>query len=265
MSYAAECLARGRNMLGDALNGVRERRGRRWVLVLPVVAIGSFLAWMITVIASLVAMPWTWDEEGPGLVVCFVAAYVFVVLAAIVAPSRKRATALVLAAIMISFLYRWYAANPDSDWNWPRQYWVGLLSGVGLALILVFLRCQSRWLFLVPAYWLGFLTLMVPGLLLIALVSLGFPNIPPVIGLYVVVFFASFGAVAFPAMIALGHQVPVAVGCFLVNLAFGIDSLIEWHEHGDITYLTLPVLLLGGLAALTFIMHRAKTQVAAGA
>jgi hypothetical protein len=255
MSYASECLARGRTMWNDTLQGVRERHAQRWFLVLPVAFIGSVLSWIVPLFGITVLVPGTWDGDDwwPGDIGMFFFAYTCVILVATVAPSFKRTIAVLAAVGVLGLFYEWVAPDEYQGWS-ALPLAITLVVSVSIALVLVFLRCPPHWMLIGHAYWIGFL-LMLPGLPFFGIISLGSQNALQW-GLHILGGVAAFGAVMLPALLAPSHPVRVALGFFLVNLTFGMESIFEWHKFKDSSYLTLPELFLGSLTALAFVYCR---------
>src|ERR1700677_3755883 len=122
-------------MLSETLQGIKERKGRRWVLVLPIAITGGCLAWIVSLFGTLVAMPWTWDDDDvwAGDVGATVGAYTVIVLAAMVAPNFKRTTAAILSAGFLWLLYFCCTSNSDKTWS-PVPFLCLGIASIALAL-----------------------------------------------------------------------------------------------------------------------------------
>jgi hypothetical protein len=149
-------------MWSDTLQGVRERRARRWFLILPVALGGA-------VTLPLLAMP---VLLAAGLFfVISIFWYTLIALAAATAPGGRRTIALLLAALAVAYCV-WLGRlppDPDPDDISNRAFIVAVLLGSAIPLVLVLFRVQPSWLLVVPAYFLGVDLLLPPVLLLGAL------------------------------------------------------------------------------------------------
>jgi len=162
-------------MLNDTLRGVRERRGRRWLLLIPVATCGA------VVMAVVTAVPWLILDCNGGAICAFIPWYSVVVFASVLAPKGKRIIALLVAAfavILAHYYIRWDAASSwteidgrrvrDPDAFDPWSLWFGALAGTVTALALILFRRSARWLLFFPAFIVAF-----DGAFLLGLVVLG--------------------------------------------------------------------------------------------
>ena len=249
-------------MIADTLQGIRERRGRRWFLILPVVLVGTSMMWVVAAVASTIAQPWLWDNDsdgGPGFYILFFIVYTAVVLGAIAAPRFKAAVACVIVACIIG-LGVWGYFDPACAI--PVDFLAGIAVGGFAAWILVFFKWTPRWLLIVPAYVAGWIILVVPLMALMVLftpTSDGASQATYMQTVFQILDFAgAFGAVAFPALIAPKHGDKVAIICACVNLSLGIWSLVFWLEYKAPETLVLPAFFLGSALAVFWIIVRSS-------
>jgi hypothetical protein len=142
----------------DTLQGMRERRERRWFLILPV-ALGGAILLPLLALPALIA---------PGLffVILFFW-YTLIALAVVIAPAGRRTIALVLAALAVAYCV-WLSRlppDPDPDDISNTAFIAAVLLGSAVPLVLILFRAQPRWLLVVPAYFVGVDLLLSPILL----------------------------------------------------------------------------------------------------
>ena len=201
-------------MFSDALRGVRERRGRRWFLVLPLALLAGIGVLFCTMPPVFLTMS--------GVVFAFFPCYAMVVTAATVAPAHKTITATLFAIFGIVIWYPWTPPDADPDALSPQAIWASAVIGCFLALILVARRVRPRWLLVIPAYLAGFDLLFVPagclGSFLIPQKSY-FP--------FVIAVISCTGGIAFARWAAPAHKRKTAIAACLPSLAFAVFT---WHQ-----------------------------------
>jgi len=204
-------------MWTETLEGIRERHGRRWFLVLPTAFFGG-------VFVLVFSVPWSVVIDDSGATLNFVVWYSFAIWGAISAPKYKIIVAILIACYGVMFTYPWPGTPPYQDPDAPNRYaiWGGAIVGGSLAVALSYLQLRSRWLLSIPAYFVGGGIFLWPGLMSGLL--------EPVIGLTCMIaceFAISFlGAIAFAVLMAPAYKKKVTLGAFLLAIAFAFYSYL---------------------------------------
>jgi hypothetical protein len=138
-------------MWGEVRGNLRARHIPVMVLTIPLALFGIL-------IAVISVAPWAALDES-GFMPAFVAGYSIAVISAITAPKfRLTVTAvIVVAATVLSYPWPWKMPVTDPDAFSPYGSWAGLTAGGFFGVALVGLHLRSRWLLVLPAYFIGFL------------------------------------------------------------------------------------------------------------
>ena len=222
MSYAFECMARGKTMFNDTLQGVRERHARRWVLLLPVTLVAL-------VFTAFIAIPWLFiEEDGGGAIALFIIWYSTTAAAAIVAPTGKPGVAALVALFGNGYNIwgLWLPPDPDPDALSPWMCLAGTTVGGGVAVALSFWHVRSIWLLLVPAYFIGWCVapaLAVPVIgLICALAHFDGPPLGPSLAATV---FACAVGVLIASHTAPSHRGRVAIAFLLLSVGLMVYAI----------------------------------------
>jgi len=202
-------------MISDTLQGVRERRGRRWFLVVPLALFAAFGMLLWTLPPVFLTMN--------GAVLAFFPCYLMVVVAATVAPAHKTITAALLAIFAIMLWYPWTSPDGDPDELSPHAVWIGAIVGCILALVLVARRVRPRWLLIIPAYLVGFDLLFVPTACLSSFLIPQQAYFP-----FVTAAVSSIGGIAITGWLAPGYKQRTRIAACLASSAFVFLTWYQW-------------------------------------